>query len=105
MLRFSSAEVLDLLATRNTAGDDHYVCCGGFDCRHEAAVADLRRQLIMFLFKTERPRHAAAAGIDFAHVVTRGFEHRHCRSGADKSLLMAVAVEQSLLFLTVRPES
>ena len=53
------------------------------------------RQIVVFFFKTEGAGHAAAAGVDFAHFVTGGFEHRDRRRGADKSFLMAMAVQQN----------
>src|SRR5258705_13392687 len=97
MFRLSSRQVLDLLSARNPWGDILGFDADRFDGRREAAVADLRREIVMFFFKTEGAGHAAAARVDFTDFVASGFEHRGRRRGADQSFLMAVAMQQTLL--------
>src|SRR5947207_7736331 len=97
MFRLPSSQMLDLPAAGNTRRGDVDILGGSLYCGHQSAVADLRREIIMFFFKTERTRHAAATGVDFTDVVSGGFEHCDGRRGTDESFLMAVAVQQNLL--------
>src|SRR5512147_2937871 len=84
MLRLTRRQMLDLLAAGNPRRDNfNFIACRSHS-RRESAVADLGRQLVMFLFEAERSGHATAAGVDFADLVAGSFEHRDCRSGTDQ---------------------
>ena len=61
----------------------------------EAAFGDGEREVVVFLLKSERARHAAAAGVQFLHFETRdGAQQAQRGFAADQSFHVAVAVEE-----------
>ena len=89
---FDSRAIGNLMSARE-AGRDHQTVLVRADFLEQHALADLLADVEMVV--PERPRHAAAAGIDFAHGQAgdqaEGAVHR---ARSDESLLLAVSVHE-----------
>src|SRR5262249_47363800 len=94
MLGFSPRGMVDLLTAGDAGSDDLDVRISGADSRGETALGDGERDVVVLLLEAEGARHAAAARIDFRHLVARPLEHFDRRRGADERFLMTMAVEQ-----------
>ena len=64
--------------------------------RRQPPVAERDRDVVVLALEAERAGHAAAAGVDLAHLVARPRQRVHRRRGAHDGLLVAVAVQQRL---------
>ena len=98
MLGAFASEVLDLLTAGDAGGDHVEVAVGGLhfglDRGEEPTGADGARQLVVLLLEAERPRHAAAARVDFFDLEARRQpQHGQRWPGADERLLVAMAVQ------------
>ena len=97
MQRPSSSNIFDLMPTGRSGGDDKRLrICS--QRRRQGKVRDGHTDVVMLALKTERPRHAATAGVKQYRLKPRYQpESRGCVIHAAQSLLMAVAVHQALL--------
>ena len=97
MQRLSSSNIRDLMPARRTRGNDKGIrICR--QRRRQRKVRNGHADIVMFALKTERPRHAATAGVKQYRLKPRYQpESRGCVIHAAQSLLMAVAVHQALL--------
>jgi hypothetical protein len=91
--------VEDLLSARDPRSYDLDTSLCLLDRRKQALSANGDREFVMLFLETERAGHPATARIDLLDGETRDqAQGVNCRAGPDRSLLMAVAVEENAPF-------
>src|SRR5262249_39070500 len=86
--RAPGPEMLDVLTAGDAGGDHSRVSGRRLHRGGEAPATQRHRDVVVLLLEAEGARHAAAAGIDFAHLVARPAEGGHRWRGADHGLLV-----------------
>src|SRR6266576_440462 len=98
MERLPSREVLNLQPARKTRRDNDRVRIGRPKRRKQPLFADEPGDFVVLFFVAERPRHAAAAGVEIDNLRARDAPQQpHRWFHADQGTLMTVALHEDSL--------
>lgn len=93
MERPTAGRLSDLFPAGKAIGNDERRRLGAADGRQERAFPDLHRESLVFRFKPEGSRHAAAAGFGLLDFKAQAFQQLTVRRSRQDRLLMAVGLE------------
>ena len=89
-------KMLDLHAARKPRRDYYIIGTRPPNRREELLFADLPRNLVMLLFVAERPRHAAATGVEVDDLGAGDAPHKpHERLDAHEGALMTMGMNEN----------
>ena len=90
-------ELLNLLATAETIGQQHCHRTSAFDGRHQPIIRNRLGYVVLAGLKAEWPRHSAAARFNCLNVRARAAQQRDlARRPAEYRLVMAMTVNQNM---------